>query len=142
MSPPRFHGLGYGNARSFEALLAEIMRRHITTVVDVREAPFSPGRPFFSGAALRVALASHSVLYVHEPRLGNGFRRDRDGLVLFREWLRSSGCASSFDARRACVELRAHTGDVGLLCGCRDQSKCHRRVILEWLAEHGAEVVP
>jgi uncharacterized protein (DUF488 family) len=56
--------VGYG-ARTLDALVETLQTHRITTVVDVRSAPYSRFKPEFSKDALERALKQHGLRYVY-----------------------------------------------------------------------------
>lgn len=135
-------GIGYGNMRTFAELLAELRRRYVTHVVDVRDNPVSVGRPWLRAAALGEALEREGIGYRHEKSLGNPHRKDRaGGLSAFREYFLSTWDA--YDARVAMRNVPTyapHDARVALLCGCKVEAKCHRSVLLAFAKARGMDV--
>lgn len=135
-------GVGYGNMRTFVELLAELRRRFVTHVVDVRDNPVSVGRPWLRAAALGEALEREGIGYRHEKDLGNPHRKDSvRGLDAFREYFLAT--RDAYDARVAMRNVPTYAptdARVALLCGCKVEVRCHRSVLLAFAKARGMDV--
>jgi uncharacterized protein (DUF488 family) len=134
----RVTGIGYEGHTQAD-LIAALRAAGIATVADVRLNPVSR-KPGLSKRGLAAALDEAGIAYLHLPALGN----PRDARAAFH------GSASRLPAARAhyaarlttpeaqaaLAEIRAAASPVALLCLEADESRCHRHVILEHLADH------
>ncbi|WP_243062719.1 DUF488 family protein [Humibacter sp. RRB41] len=128
-------GIGY-EGLDLDALVSRLRLRGVSTVVDVRLNPISRKRGL-SKTALRERLAGDGIEYEHLPALGNP-RDNRGGFSevegveaqearqKFNELLRTPAAHQALDR---VLEL-AETGTVALLCFERDESHCHRELVL------------
>jgi uncharacterized protein (DUF488 family) len=129
-------GIGY-EGLALDALISKLRIRGVATLVDVRLNAISRKRGFSKGA-LREALESAGIAYIHMPALGN--QRDnragygeletdvaREARDRFQQELQSETAAS---ALQEVAEL-ARSGEVVLLCYEQDEQHCHREQVLE-----------
>lgn len=127
--------VGY-EGRTIEAFVADLTARHVEVLVDVRLNAISRRRGF-SKTALAKALTAAGIEYRHLRALGNpkenrpAFGRDdvETGRAIYRELL---------DRPAAAVELQtladlATTTKVAVMCFESDESRCHRKVIIDEL---------
>ena len=128
--------IGYEGA-DLQEFIAALQEAHIECVIDVRELPLSRKRGF-SKTALRKALESAGIEYVHLKALGDpkpGRDAARAGRFdefnkIYRKHLSTS------DAQKAL----AHAGVISLtaksclLCYEREPKHCHRKVVADSLA--------
>lgn len=134
--PARIFSVGYEGLDVAE-FAASVVAVGVTTVVDVRLNAVSRRRGF-SKKALEEVLNDVGVKYVHERDLGNpqdnreAFRNGdgKAGRVRMRAIL-SKG---SHDALERVVAL-ARTQAIAVMCVEREQSCCHRDVIIEMVQE-------
>jgi uncharacterized protein (DUF488 family) len=127
-------GVGYEGI-TIDAFVADLQRRRVALVVDVRLNAISR-KHGFSKRALVAALALAGIEYRHEPTLGN----PRDNRDLFRAG--DPAAVEVVQARVATVGADAMTrladdargGVVAVLCFERDDERCHRRVIIDALS--------
>lgn len=131
-----FIGIGY-EGRPLEELLQELHLNQVKVVVDVRLNPISRKKGL-SKTALSQALVNSGIEYVHMRELGNP-KENRDGFRLpgtvaeteSRE--RFHAILESKDSVEALTEL-VRIGEerkVALLCFERDESRCHRALVLD-----------
>ncbi len=129
--------IGY-EGRSTDEFADSVAAVGVTTLVDVRDLPFSRKRGF-SKNALAALLGDSGVEYVHERRLGNP--------KPLRDYVKSGGdwgwFADTFRERLAMADdaldsvlARIERGEVVcLLCFEADAARCHRSLVAEALAE-------
>lgn len=131
-------GIGY-EGLDLDALVSRLRLRGVTTVVDVRLNPISRKRGL-SKTALRERLTSDGIGYEHLPALGNP-RDNREGFGelsgsearaardRFGEILATDAAQSAMDG----VLALADAGTIALLCFERDETRCHRELVLKAL---------
>ncbi|CAM3704245.1 DUF488 domain-containing protein [Kibdelosporangium persicum] len=131
-------GVGY-EGRDIHEFVAELVRRGVSRLVDVRLTPISRKRGF-SKTALRDALAEVGIEYDHRRELGNlkanraGFGGNEIELKQakdrYAELLEADEAQASLDdlARLAVDEC------IAVLCFEADQRRCHRDVVLGEIA--------
>ena len=135
----RIAGIGY-QGRTIDELVERLRSAAITTLIDVRELPWSR-RAEFAQKKLAERLAREGLRYAHLKSAGN----PREN--------RKSGAASEEILARYRTHL-AHTPGVlgeilaaargerpALLCYEADTKECHRSVLLEALAALHPELV-
>jgi len=128
-------GVGYEGLDP-DGLVSKLRLRGVTTVVDVRLNPISRKRGL-SKSALRARLADEKIAYEHLPSLGNP-RDNREGFAeleggaaravreKFGEVLNTEPAQ---EALIRVIELAAE-GTVALLCFEKDETRCHRELVL------------
>ncbi|RNI17971.1 DUF488 family protein [Flexivirga caeni] len=138
------HGIvsvGY-EGRTIDDFVTDLVRAGVQTVADVRLNAISR-KAGFSKTRLREALATAGIDYRHMRSLGNARENRRpfwegrveEGQRVFRETLQSPEAESSM------VELSELAQDqiVAVLCYESDMDRCHRKVIIDAIAD-AAEV--
>jgi DNA-3-methyladenine glycosylase II len=117
----------------------------VSVLADIRTLPRSRHNPQFNAEALRTALRSRSIRYVHLAALG-GLRRPRTDSrntawrnAGFRGFADYMGTA---DFERALEELRslAAGNAVALMCAEAVPWRCHRSLVADALTARGARV--
>lgn len=141
-----FIGIGY-EGRSQEELIHELHLNQVQLVVDVRLNPISRKKGL-SKTALTQALADSGIDYVHLRELGNP-KDNREGFWLpgtaaeaesherFRALLQSE---ESVEAIAELVRI-GEERKVALLCFERDESRCHRMLVLEHIRSLALQAV-
>jgi hypothetical protein len=143
--------VGYGAwpaAVRAERLVAALVRRGVTRLIDVRLSPCAatpePGRPYGpkpwnlqAGRAGIVGLLDPAgIAYDWIVELGNPQRQD-PAMVILRAHLADPG--GDWPVHRGLVRLaeriRTPGEAVALLCACADARTCHRSLIARTLAE-------
>ncbi|MET8246668.1 DUF488 family protein [Streptomyces sp. NPDC005202] len=134
--PPVTPGLwsaGY-EGRDIDSFVASLVDSHIGVVADVRLTPISRKKGF-SKTRLREALAEAGIEYTHLRGLGNP-KDNREpfwdgrvevGCARFRGLLRSEEAQADLDR----LAEHARASRVAVLCFEKDESRCHRQVVLE-----------
>lgn len=143
--PPGLWSVGY-EGRDIDSFVSALLEARIDVVADVRLTPISRKKGF-SKTRLGQALAHADIGYTHLRGLGNP-KDNRapfwDGRVTvgrarFRGLLRSPEAQSDLDR----LVAHAQRSRVAVLCFERDESRCHRQVVLETVRERAAvPVVP
>ncbi|MFF2645725.1 DUF488 family protein [Streptomyces niveus] len=136
---------GY-EGRDISAFVASLVDSRIDVVADVRLTPISRKRGF-SKTRLREALAEVGIEYIHLRGLGNPKDNREpfwDGRVDLGR-TRFSGLLESAEAQSDLDRLaeRARQSRVAVLCFEKDESRCHRQVVLEKVHKQAAvPVIP
>ncbi len=132
---PVLHTIGYEKA-ALGAFIAALRAAGVTTLIDVREMPYSR-RKEFSRSPLAAALIDAGIAYVHLHGLGNP-KPGRDAARAGRrdEYIRIftahlEGREAQADLARA-AEIAA-PGGACLMCYERDARNCHRAMVAEAL---------
>lgn len=129
-------GLGY-EGMTIDEFCAQVIELKVSVVADVRLNALSR-TPGFSKNGLRAALAAIEVGYLHLPALGNprdnrsGFQHP-DSAEGREAYERYRAIVFSPAGRRAIDDLAdlVQSENVGFLCVERDQSVCHRQVVID-----------
>jgi uncharacterized protein (DUF488 family) len=137
----RVYSLGYEGI-SLERYVQVLKANDVALVVDVRETPWSY-KPGFSKKPLAECLSEHGIFYVHLKSAGNPSRNRKMGLAqnavidLYKEHLdENPGCLDEI------YELIAKSpGPVCLLCFEEKPHDCHRKVILDRIAEQNRNLI-
>ena len=133
----RAYSLGYEGV-SIDRYVEVLKSHSISVVVDVRETPWSYKKGF-SKKPLSDRLEAEGIEYVHVKSAGNPSKNRKMGLAqhevieLYKEHL---DCDSScLEEILAIIESHSEHGAVCLLCFEQHPHECHRKVILDRLAE-------
>ncbi|QOV36652.1 DUF488 family protein [Streptomyces ferrugineus] len=142
---PGLWSAGY-EGRDIDSFVASLLDSRIDVVADVRLTPISRKKGF-SKTRLGQALAEAGIEYTHLRGLGNpkdnrapfwDGRLDV-GRARFRGVLRSDEAQSDLDR----LAEQARQSRVAVLCFEKDESRCHRQVVLETVRERAAvPVIP
>jgi hypothetical protein len=126
-------------------LVALLRAFDISVLADIRTIPRSRHNPQFNGDALRSALRSRRLRYVHLSELG-GLRRPRKDSTN-TGWRNASfrGFADymlteDFESGLAKVRALIAEGSVALMCAEAVPWRCHRSLVADALTAHGAHV--
>ncbi|MFE3167926.1 DUF488 family protein [Streptomyces sp. NPDC059224] len=131
--PPGLWSAGY-EGRDIESFVASLLDSRIGVVADVRLTPISRKKGF-SKTRLGEALAEAGIEYTHLRGLGNP-KDNREpfwdgrvevGCARFRGLLRSEEAQADLDR----LTEHAQASRVAVLCFEKDESRCHRQVVLE-----------
>lgn len=142
---PGLWSAGY-EGRDIESFVASLRDSRIDVVADVRLTPISRKKGF-SKTRLGEALAEAGIEYTHLRGLGNP-KDNREpfwegrlevGRARFRSVLRSEEAQSDLDR----LAEHARQSRVAVLCFEKDESRCHRQVVLETVRKRAAvPVIP
>ncbi|OXS34003.1 DUF488 family protein, N3 subclade [Streptomyces sp. XY006] len=142
---PGLWSAGY-EGRDIDSFVASLLDSRIDVVADVRLTPISRKKGF-SKTRLGQALAEAGIVYTHLRGLGNpkdnrapfwDGRLDV-GRARFRGLLRSDEAQSDLDR----LAEQARQSRVAVLCFEKDESRCHRQVVLETVRKRAAvPVIP
>ena len=140
----RLYTIGH-STRSVDELVALLRAFEVTVVVDIRTIPRSRANPQFNRDALRSALRSRRLRYIHLAELG-GLRRTRPDSPN-AGWRNSSfrGFAdymSTEEFQLGLLKLRGPCaeGRVALMCAEAVPWRCHRSLVADALVVRGARV--
>ena len=138
----RAYSLGYEGI-SLDRYVDVLKSHDISVVVDVRETPWSY-KPGFSMRPLAERLETEGISYVHLKSAGNPSKNRKKGLPqgdvieLYKQHL---------DSDPSCLEVildlikKTLAGSVCLLCFERMPHDCHRKVILDRIADRGDRLI-
>jgi len=142
---PGLWSVGY-EGRDIDSFVASLLDSRINVVADVRLTPISRKKGF-SKTRLGQALGEAGIEYTHLRGLGNpkdnrapfwDGRLDV-GRARFRDVLRSEEAQADLDR----LAEHAQQSRVAVLCFEKDETRCHRKVVLETVRERAAvPVIP
>ncbi|MCX5267409.1 MULTISPECIES: DUF488 family protein [unclassified Streptomyces] len=142
---PGLWSAGY-EGRDIDSFVASLLDSRIDVVADVRLTPISRKKGF-SKTRLGEALAEAGIEYTHLRGLGNpkdnrapfwDGRLD-EGRARFRGVLRSEEAQTDLER----LAEHARQSRVAVLCFEKDESRCHRQVVLETVRKRAAvPVIP
>lgn len=127
--------IGYEGA-VLDEFLTTLRQAGITLLFDIREIPISR-RKGFSKSALKQAVESVNIHYLHEKRLGSPksirdqLHRDQDYIAFFKRF--DGYLATQIDLLRTLADQLP--GKVALMCYESDPQTCHRRAVAFALSE-------
>jgi uncharacterized protein (DUF488 family) len=140
----RLYTVGH-STRSVDELVALLRAFEVTAVVDIRTIPRSRANPQFNKDALRAALRSRRLRYIHLSELG-GLRRTRPDSPN-AGWRNASfrGFADYMLTEEFQLGLRklrvpCAEGRVALMCAEAVPWRCHRSLVADALTARGARV--
>ncbi|NJN17037.1 MAG: DUF488 domain-containing protein [Oscillochloris sp.] len=131
--------IGY-EGLNIELFLERLQAHGITTVIDVRQRPYSR-KPDFNKKRLTAHLAAVGINYVHVVELGtpkplrDAVRRDKDYPAFFAA---VTPLIEAEETALAAALERVRSGSCALLCFEHDAGVCHRRVVAEALLHRTA----
>jgi uncharacterized protein (DUF488 family) len=145
MGPLKIWTIGHGT-RPVEELTSMLGSNGVELLVDVRAHPGSRRHPQFNRVALESSLAEHGIGYQWEGTALGGFRRPRPNsrnTGLRNESFR--GYTDHMESREFAAAAgrlirEAREKRLALMCAERHPSRCHRRLISDWLASREIEV--
>ena len=137
--------IGHGT-RSAEELASMLRSAGVGLLIDVRAHPGSRRHPQFNRDALENSLGKHGIAYQWEGKALGGFRRPRPNsrnTALRNESFR--GYADYMDSEEFAAGAgrlieRARETNLAVMCAEQHPSRCHRRLISDWLASREIEV--
>jgi len=137
--------IGHGT-RPVEELASMLRGAGVRLLVDVRAHPGSRRHPQFNRVALESSLAEHGIGYQWEGRALGGFRRRRpnsrnaglrnESFRGYADYMESE----EFAAGAGRLVERARETRLAMMCAEQHPSRCHRRLISDWLASREIEV--
>ena len=136
------HVLTVGHSNHPLETFVSLLRQHgVTTLADVRSAPFSRFNPQFNRKSLDAALQAHSIAYLFMGHALGGRPEDRscyeNGRVRYDRLARTPLYREGIDQ----VVETAGVERLALMCAEREPLDCHRTLLVgRSLAERGATV--
>ena len=136
------HVLTVGHSNHPLETFVSLLRQHgVTTLADVRSAPFSRFNPQFNRKSLDAALQAHSIAYLFMGHALGGRPEDRscyeNGRVRYDRLARTPLYREGIDQ----VVETAGAERLALMCAEREPLDCHRTLLVgRGLAERGATV--
>jgi len=137
--------IGHGT-RPVEELASMLRGAGVELLIDVRAYPGSRRHPQFNGAALKSSLAEHGIGYQWEGRALGGFRKPRansrntglrnESFRGYADYMESE----EFAAGAGRLIEGAREIKLAIMCAEQHPSRCHRRLISDWLASREIEV--
>ena len=136
-----------GHSNRTVAQLVEMLRAHgVERVIDIRRVPRSGRNPQFDADALAVDLPRSNIEYRSLPELGGRRSRATDtphvgltdpSVAGFADYMDSPAFAD------AVTELIDAAGRhrIAIMCAEAKAESCHRRLLSDWLAANGVDVV-
>lgn len=131
-----------GHSNHTRSRLLDLLRQHgVTTVADVRSAPYSRFAPQFSKEPLRHSLRSEGIKYVFLGRELGARSSDpscyEGGRVQYERLARTEPFHAGIDR----LVRGSHVETVAILCTEKDPLDCHRTLLVSRsLVEHGLSV--
>jgi len=128
----KVYALGYGRWKDTKPFVELLKGLKVDVLVDVRRFPRSKNRQF-AMENLRAELLRHGIGYESPAESLGGFRRG--GYERYME---------TFEYRDGIRKLRemSKSNIVAIMCLEPKSEHCHRRFIMQTLADLGAEVIP
>ena len=136
------HVLTVGHSNHPLETFVSLLRQHgVTTLADVRSAPFSRFNPQFNRKSLDASLQAHSIAYLFLGHALGGRPEDRscyeNGRVRYDRLARTPLYREGIDQ----VVETAGVERLALMCAEREPLDCHRTLLVgRSLAERGATV--
>ena len=132
--------IGHSN-HPLETFVALLKQRGVTTLADVRSAPYSRFNPHFNRKSLDAALQAHGVAYLFLGQALGGRPEDRScyekGRVRYDRLARTPLYREGIDR----VMERAEVERLALMCAEREPLDCHRTLLIgRSLAERNVAV--
>jgi uncharacterized protein (DUF488 family) len=132
---PMVESVGY-EGRTIDEFIADLTRRNIDVLVDVRLNAVSRRRGF-SKTALDDALDAAGIKYLHLRALGNpkenrpafGGENVATGRAIYRQLLDEPAAAAELEHLADLAKAR----HVAVMCFERDEQHCHRKVVIDVL---------
>ena len=132
--------VGHSN-HPLETFVSLLQRHDVTTLADVRSAPYSRFNPQFNRKALDASLLANGIAYLFLGHALGGRPEDRscyeDGRVRYDRLARTPLYREGIDQ----VVETAGVGCLALMCAEREPLDCHRTLLVgRSLAERGVTV--
>lgn len=135
------------STRSLDELLLLLKAAAIESLIDVRAFPSSRRHPQFNRESIESFLNSQGIRYRWEGSNFGGFRKPRPdsrNTLLRNEAFRGYADymeTGAFVGPASRLVAEAHDRRLALMCAEQHASRCHRRLISDWLAAHDVDVV-
>ncbi len=142
------HTLGH-STRSQDALIALLQETGVELLVDVRSYPRSRRNPQFDAETLAAALGRAGIGYAHLQALGGKRGCQKGDAPSANTAWREPGFRNyadyaltpAFQAGLADLRAAARARPTAIMCAEAAWSRCHRRIIADYLLAAGEEVV-
>lgn len=137
--------VGHGT-RPVEELLGILEAAGVDLLVDVRASPRSRRHPQFNRDALASSLEARGMAYRWEGKALGGFRKpraDSRNTALRNPSFRGYAdymTSAEFAATAGGLVGEARDTRLALMCAEQHPSRCHRRLISDWLTARGVEI--
>jgi uncharacterized protein (DUF488 family) len=135
------------STRTLEDLVETLQAHAIRTLVDIRAFPMSRRLPQFNRESLEKNLPAAGVRYIWMKALG-GYRKkireDSPNIGLRNASFRNYAdymLTAEFESAMAELVASADDAPTAYMCAERVYVRCHRKLISDWLAAHGHEVM-
>jgi uncharacterized protein (DUF488 family) len=134
------------STRALDELVRICEAAGVRTLADLRKIPGSRRSPHFARKALGAHLPARSIDYLWLPALGGHRRRAAgaapspwhvDAFAAYADHRRSPEFHAGIAALLAALAARP----TAIMCAEASPYRCHRRLISDWAALHGIEVV-
>jgi uncharacterized protein (DUF488 family) len=135
------------SVRPADAFVEMLRRAGIELLVDVRAFPGSRRHPQFNREALQQRLDAEAIDYLWAGRELGGRRkprRDSSNTALRNTSFRAYAdhmTSPEFVAAASRLVETARAKRLAIMCAEHHPSRCHRRLIADWLTAHDVEVV-
>lgn len=141
------HTIGH-STRSLDEVIALLREHAVNMLVDVRAIPRSRRYPQFNQESLAAALTDAGIAYRNPKALG-GLRAELQGESSPNRFWKAGGFRNFADYamtpifRMALTKLEEMAADhrPAILCAEAHWTKCHRRIIADYLLADGFDVV-
>jgi uncharacterized protein (DUF488 family) len=136
----RIYTVGHSN-HTVTTFLGLLQQHGVTTIADVRSAPYSRFAPQFSSGPLRDSLRNNDIKYASLGRELGARSSDpscyEDGRVQYERLARTEPFHAGIDR----LIHGSHVETVAILCTEKDPLDCHRTLLVSRsLVEHGLHV--
>ena len=135
--------IGHGT-RPADELVAMLAAAGARTLVDVRRFPGSRRNPQFGREALTATLTEVGIAYRHSEPLGGRRSRERDEdrfACIATPGFRSYAAWMCRDEWRTALDQALAEPAPALMCAETPPSRCHRRLIADYLVSTGHDVL-
>ncbi|MDD1720367.1 MAG: DUF488 domain-containing protein [Euryarchaeota archaeon] len=139
--------IGHSN-RSLDDFIATLSHYHISTVADVRSLPHSRANPHFNKEVLEYALPRSNVAYSWMGKELGGFRpqtltESPNTAWRVKGFRNYADYALTDEFSEAISQLSAVAAEQITVCMCAEVlwTRCHRRIIADYLSLRGWEVM-
>jgi uncharacterized protein (DUF488 family) len=135
------------STRRFEELAEALQAHSIRTLVDIRSFPMSRRLPHFNRESLEKSLPAAGIRYLWMKELGGRRKKIRDDsphvAIRSDSFRHYADYMLTHEFQRAVMELLKLAGESRTACMCAEKLhlNCHRRMVSDWLAAQGHEVL-
>jgi uncharacterized protein (DUF488 family) len=141
------YSIGHSN-RTFDELVALLVRHGVTHVIDIRSITRSRANPQFDAVKLRRRLPAREIAYTTLPDLGGRRPRSKTAdpvrnagwqVAAFHNYADHAE-TPAFAAALAELLALAADADVAMMCAEAVWWRCHRRIVADYALLHRAKV--